>query len=229
MDFSNIKKIVIPEGTVNGIHCDNALLWQNSTLPEGYQQLTYIETTGTQYNGIHYLFRGCSTGYTQTAGNNYLFGCLNNGQRSGNISLRTGSDYNKTYVYIGSESAQIWIADLPELNTDFELRMTAVSTAPENVEAYLNDTAFTILHEPTASAMPADNIFLLWCKGVGTSSKPFQGKVYTFRMNDADGTPIRNYMPCRRDSDSVVGFYDTVENAFYENEGTGSFTAGEVV
>ena len=239
MDIFNIKQIMIPPGTVSSIHCGNTLLWKNSTLPDGYQRLTHIETTGAQYidtgimasshiDGIQYLFRGCVTGFVQTAGNNYLFGCLNNGQRSGNISMRTGSNYNKTYVYIGSESAQIWIADLPELNTDFEIRMTAVSTEPENVAAYLNNTAFTMLHEPTPSPMPEDNIYLLWCKGVGSTSKPFKGKIYTFQMNAADGTPLRNFVPCRRVSDSVVGFYDVVGNGFYENIGTGTFTAGEI-
>ena len=45
-------------------------------------------------------------------------------------------------------------------------------------------------------------------------------------MNAADGTPIRNFVPCYRKSDNVIGLYDTVEGVFYTNAGTGSFTKG---
>ena len=240
MDFSSINQIVIPQGTVSSIHRADALLWKNGALPGGYQQLAYIETTGTQYidtgvlasdhaNGLQYLFQGCITGYAQTAGNNYLFGCLYNGHRSGNISANTSPTESLLCLYIGGNSYKIWEAPLPETGADFVITLTALSSAPENLQAHMDGTPFTQNTTATPAPMPESSIYLLWCNGVGATSMPFMGRLYAFRMNDPDGTPVRNYLPCRRMSDSVVGLYDTVEDTFFENMGTGSFLAGDAV
>lgn len=37
---------------------------------------------------------------------------------------------------------------------------------------------------------------------------------------------LRNFVPCYRKSDNVVGMYDTVKGEFYTNSGTGQFLAG---
>lgn len=44
-----------------------------------------------------------------------------------------------------------------------------------------------------------------------------------------NGTLIRNFIPARRNSDSVVGLYDIVNSSFYKNSGTGVFTGGSEV
>lgn len=40
---------------------------------------------------------------------------------------------------------------------------------------------------------------------------------------------VRNYIPCYRKSDNVVGMYDLVEDKFHTNSGTGDFVAGPEV
>lgn len=49
---------------------------------------------------------------------------------------------------------------------------------------------------------------------------------YTLYKN---GNMMFNGIPARRNSDNVVGMYDTVTQTFFTNAGTGSFTAGPVV
>ncbi|MBQ5476060.1 MAG: hypothetical protein IIT65_15620, partial [Lachnospiraceae bacterium] len=44
-----------------------------------------------------------------------------------------------------------------------------------------------------------------------------------------NGEVIRNYVPCYRKSDGVIGLYDTINKQFKINEGTGSFTKGSDV
>lgn len=240
MDFSNINHIIIPQGIVRSIYRADSLLWKNGALPCGYQQLTYIETTGTQYidtgvmasdhaDGLQYLFQGCITGYAQAAGNNYLFGCLNNGQRSGNISANTSSTEKALCLYIGGNSYKIWEAPLPEIGKDFVISLTALSSSPEDLQVCLDGVPFIRNTTASPTPMPKNKIYLLWCKGVGATSLPFTGKLYAFQMNKLDGSPVRNFLPCRRTSDSVIGLYDTVENIFYENAGTGSFLAGDKI
>ena len=50
MDFNTIKEIIIPEGIISEIKDSlNNIIWKKSLLPRIYQQVEYIETTGTQY------------------------------------------------------------------------------------------------------------------------------------------------------------------------------------
>lgn len=55
----------------------------------------------------------------------------------------------------------------------------------------------------------------------------FNGNIYNCKIWKS-GVLVRNFQPARRDSDSVVGLYDLVNDVFYTNSGTGSFTAGIV-
>lgn len=236
MDFTAITRVTIPEGNVVMIRSGSRILWNHGLLPTGYRQLKYIETTGSEYintgilasaypGGLQYRFHGCITGFLQSTGNNYLFGCLHLGRRSGNVSANTGSD--TLCVYAGGNSMQILTTDLPHANTDFILTLNACSTEPENAEATLNNIAFTKNEVSEPTEMPQDNIYLLWCSGVGETSKPFLGKLYGFQINSSDGTALRDFVPCRRVEDGTIGLFDTVDNQFYANAGSGAFSGGE--
>ena len=50
-------------------------------------------------------------------------------------------------------------------------------------------------------------------------------RIFSCQIYDG-GTLIRDYLPCRRKSDSKPGLYDLINGAFYPNAGTGEFTLG---
>ena len=52
--------------------------------------------------------------------------------------------------------------------------------------------------------------------------------LYSCQIYD-NGQIVRDFVPAKRNSDSVVGLYDIVNGIFYENAGTGTFTAGAEV
>ena len=54
------------------------------------------------------------------------------------------------------------------------------------------------------------------------------GKIYYFKIY-VNNVLVRNFVPAKRKSDNVLGLYDLVNNAFYTNAGTGTFTAGHIV
>lgn len=58
----------------------------------------------------------------------------------------------------------------------------------------------------------------------GGGTKIFYHKEYL-----ADGTLALNAVPCRRNSDGVLGMYDTVTQRFLTNGGTGTFVAGTTI
>ena len=47
-----------------------------------------------------------------------------------------------------------------------------------------------------------------------------EGKLYSFKIYD-NGTLVRNFIPCTRDSDSKAGVYDIVNNVFYSSANSG--------
>jgi len=54
---------------------------------------------------------------------------------------------------------------------------------------------------------------------------PFFGKVWELKAYQNDYM-VGDFIPARRNSDGVLGMYDTVSGTFKENAGTGTFTAG---
>lgn len=58
----------------------------------------------------------------------------------------------------------------------------------------------------------------------------FEGKLFSAKIYD-DGTLIREFIPCTRDSDSLAGLYDIVNNVFYypPNYQNYPLTAGPIV
>ena len=65
----------------------------------------------------------------------------------------------------------------------------------------------------------------------GTSvSAPFVGRFYYFRVFNADGNIVREYLPARRSTDGVIGLLETTRHEFLTNaSSTGALTAGENV
>lgn len=44
-----------------------------------------------------------------------------------------------------------------------------------------------------------------------------------------NNTPIRDFVPCYRKSDGVIGLYDVIERKYYPCQGTGTFGGGQEV
>ena len=61
-------------------------------------------------------------------------------------------------------------------------------------------------------------------------SAPFVGRFYYFRVFNADGNIVREYLPARRSTDGVIGLLETTQHTFLTNtSSTGALTAGENV
>lgn len=244
MKLTGIKSLSVGSVALKELYIDNTLMWRSGFLPTGYTQLDYIQsyTTGSwidtgvyayEYNDdvLRYNFKGCSTLYQLSGGNNYVFGCLNGGKRSGNLSLR-GTTAAGVSFYLGGNSNPQWINVLmPPVNTDFEVDITANSNDVNSVSGYINDSLFErATNAFTSSIMPQSTIYLGHCNGTTTgTSKAFVGKMYYFSIGIKDGELIREFIPCIN-PDGVVGMYDLVGKAFYTNTSdSGAFTAGNAV
>ena len=50
--------------------------------------------------------------------------------------------------------------------------------------------------------------------------------MYSLKLYNNNNTLLRDFIPCYRKSDGVIGLYDKVEGKFYTNQGSGTFLKG---
>ena len=186
----------------------------------GYTVLEYIESTGTQYINTGYI-PTANTKHVSTAmilaTTNYeaIFGAKGTSfcvQRFGT----NPAVYAELRGAGSSGTATIQISD----NVKYTFSLDAATSS-----FAVDDTVKTFTAGTTAPTTP------IWIfakqngggEGLdisGSLQRHYQDKIY-------DGaTLVRNMIPVRRNSDSVLGMYDTVNNVFYTNAGTGTFIAG---
>jgi len=237
-DNTNITSISVPTTlTKIGAHafdgCSNLKSVADFTnIPlQGYTALEYIESTGTQYidTGQHVKY-----GYTfwfKWSKDNFSTSEENKGYGVGNgltLSISGGGrNINTMYVcandysYPGISYSQEGVIFTEEWKIDGSLK--AVKTRVDTGETY----------GLTTSAISADydsqcNMYLFKENSV-SYQYPSSQKVYGCWMKDENDMLLFNLIPCERQSDQAIGMYDLVTNTFFENLGTGVFTAGPQV
>lgn len=183
-----------------------------SRLPEGYAEVQYIQSSGTQYvdtgfkpnqdtrvliklstseTGSHTVF-GADFSWTDD-GFALGVGFTHYGKETGTISgLNNESphevDFNKNIIFMDGSTV---------------LTMGASTfSVPHNLALFANNRAGGIQEKTTMA-------------------------LYYCRIYDGN-TIIRDYIPCKN-AGGAVGLYDLVDGKFYGNAGTGVFLAGPVV
>ena len=191
----------------------------NLSLPSEYQQVEYIEGTGTQYLVIDYI----ASGNTKTKGKfkimdtskgAFLFGSRDEkGEYFYGLNWGGGIPYKYYNSYYYGTITNKTIDN--EIHTFYkdkgDLYIDDVLTL------HINDKAFT-----TPSKM---NVFGCY-NGVTKGYLPAIARIYDLQFYDEDILKV-DLIPCYRKSDNVIGMYDLVNNKFYINQGTGAFLKGK--
>lgn len=211
-------------------------------IPSGYTRVEYIQSSGTQYidSGVSpasYLntlkivadaqYTTIPSGSTATA---FIFG-------TGYYNSTTA---NRRTIFAGKRGST------STSNFAF-LSGAALGTAVEFSGATLDTNRHTFTIDQVSGLYGFDNAtqsfsttvnsnltetLKIFCgHASGTSGNPLSGyasaRLYSFQIYDND-TLIRDFAPVKRDSDSAYGLYDQVNDVFYANSGTGSFTGGDI-
>ena len=195
-------------------------------LPEEYQQVEYIESTGTQY---------IDTGFVISS--NVLkietdFMITNWETSKGLYGSQTASDSNWSFnPYVNSSlSKNYWNYHIGTTGSAFSIYIednewhnSVVSANNGTYEISLNNElqksgsySGTIVNGSNFSIFTINNM----------ASRVSKAKIKTFKIIQ-DNNVVRNYIPCYRKSDGVIGLYDLVEDKFYTNSGTGTFVKGK--
>ena len=186
------------------------------SLPDGYTELEYLQSTGTQY--IDTGFK--PSNYTRVvadfmvdawgSGTTFLFGAqTSNNQRyclgfSSSGTMR--NDYGTQYTSIDIISAGT--------------RYTADKN--KNVFTYSGSTQ---TWTQTAETFSNTLTMRLFARDYSSSPGYLKGKIYNLKIYN-NTVLIRNFVPAKLNSDGSLGLFDTVSKEFYTNAGTGTFVAG---
>lgn len=185
-----------------------------SQLPTEYQEVEYIQSSGTQYIDTGYIVNASDTiSWEFTAmipsqseaymgANGYLqFHVTSSGVGVSTLNA-SGLGAKKTFRIDFSNSV-----------TKLYIDNTLVET--KNWSGSYNGTSVKL------------GIFKLGDAGNGwhTTTSPVSCTLYEYAIN-IGGNEVSRCVPCYRKADNVAGLYDLVNNVFYTNAGSGVFAVG---
>lgn len=202
-----------------------------AALPAGYTQLTYIESSGTQYIDTGVVPQSnsrlvCDFQYTSLpasggiAWNGWCAGgsrdALLFGISGGNFSASACSPGGGSIVYVSTGVP----ADVDRHTVDIQNSAMCFDDGNSFATGTLGNT-FT---ENDTMYLFARHIG--WSPGGANSHCSM--RIYSCQIYAGD-TLERNYIPACRNSDMAVGLFDLKNGEFFGNAGTGSFTMGDVL
>ena len=192
----------------------------NSEFTDIYQEVEYIESTGSQYidtgfqpdsetkivGKINFTTGDCNFLARDTSNNRYGF-YYGNDQK-----FRFDRANNKMSTIDGRtfEVGKDWYFEIYQ-------GIKIGATANDMFSYYTDTTPFSVKEN-----------FGLFAMVYNTDGKPnwyCNAKLYYFKMY-SNGNLVRDFIPAYRKLDGVIGLYDKVDKKFYTNDGTGTFLKG---
>lgn len=105
-------------------------------------------------------------------------------------------------------------------NVEYEVH-SVVTTAWNNLTV---DNSQLLNFSYGTSYSNSNNLWMFWSITGWTLSNPFIWRIYYMRIWDGSNNPLREFIPCYRIADSVIWMYDLVNDVFYTNGGTWTFS-----
>ncbi len=196
-------------------------------LPSGYTRLQYIESTRTQYidtgyklksNNVVYEWAGIDKSTTSATS---LFGAEGTGSSSRYSGIPYGSRNSRKFFTGTTQNA-----DLGYVSNDTSLHTWRL-ILNNSTQTLVKDSSIVGTSSFTSGLQKGLNIFVFANDSSGSATQLSDVAMEYFRIID-DGEIVFNGLPARRNSDNVLGMYDTVSGQFFTNAATSGpdFTAG---
>lgn len=190
--------------------------YKASRLPEGYTEVTYIQSSGTQY---------IDTGFVPDNNTRVVMDAQLT--TSGSIAVWFGARTSATsnnYAFVRTSSGDTF-------RSDYNNVYTQTWTADDSVRYVVDKNAETTTFAGTtqsytnAAFQCPCNMTLFALNQAGTIQWYAVMKLYSCQIYD-NGILARDYVPCV-DANGEAGLYDVANGVFYGNAGTGAFAVGE--
>ena len=188
-----------------------------------YQQLDYLESTGTQYIDTGFILTNDSSAELKITTGTSL-GAM------GIFGSRSGSSSNNFSMQIGNQADLICDFN----NGDYDVyRYWITSSQNKSYILYaskekrmINGTANITVCSDTITT-PA-TAYLCGVSGSPLTTNKFIGKIHYCKIWN-NKTLVKNFIPAIRKSDNAIGMYEKVSGEFFTSAGTGEFVAGDRV
>lgn len=197
----------------------------NPVLPDGFVQIEYIESSGTQY---------IDTGFKPDS-NTKIVAEMAYVRFDNNTCGLVGSSGSAgiEFYYYSSTSSQRYIYMFNSTDNNSANAPLALGTklyidlAKTNATVTVDGTVYTMTPSSSTNftASYTLHIHTLWRNGAALL--PSSSRTYSFMVYD-NGTLVREYIPCVSNS-GEVGLYDIIGKQFYGNSGSGSFLRGKML
>lgn len=195
-----------------------------SRLPSGYTELAYIKSSGTQRidtgvkanQNIRVVMDMQGAPETAVSDIGMYFGASDSNE---SVKLMFGDASGSGWFNVAYYNTQSY-GNSQETQANYLTRKT-IDFNKNTVTYGAESNTFT-----AGTYSVNYPIFLFALNRAGTTRYPAKMLLYSCQIYD-NGTLIRDFVPCVSDADGI-GLYDLVNNKFYGNAGTGSFTGSEV-
>ena len=206
---------------VKGLECNGSIIDSLASL--GYQRLSYIESSGTQW---------INTGFTTTAETaiEMDFTTLTD---NGNHAYFCGDWANFGHLFVANGATINFLGGtgnnrkIVEFTANTHYRIQTVPGGNKTVIIYNGDTDALLASsdvELTHSGTGEMTIFAARADGYQSSSF----RLHSFKLTH-QGTVVRNFVPVKRTADGAVGLYDFSTEDFFANGGSGTFIEGKML
>ena len=197
-------------------------------LPNAYQQVDSITSSGTQYidTGLDisggYRIHARMTMANQSDQNDTFFGTENSADPYGSVCVRkNGTGTNLQYLTgNGGVNGTMTATDS---DPTVELKAQGSASSISRISAWQSDVSASGSYPTTISSNP---LFIFGANLGGTAGRMVASTLKEFTVWDGNNKMIGDFVPCYRKSDNEIGLYDTVQHRFLTNAGTGAFTKG---
>ena len=193
-------------------------------LPDAYQQVEYIESTGTQYIDTNFVPNQDTGIEIKFSSNNYADESLfvyGSGNSCDDAAFELYPWGNRLQFNYGTS----------DLFSDIEFDSNSIITAYQKKTqvGYFVDGVSTYLETHPANSFTSPyTLYLLALHRADLGVSTTEVKLYGCKIWD-NGNLVRDYIPCYRKTDNTAGLYDKINNSFYTNQGTGTFNVGKAV
>lgn len=188
-------------------------------------QLTYIQSSGTQY---------INSGIIPNQDTKIEIDMQSTSSTTSNVFAGARQAYQNNAFYVsqqygdGGSNPQLYriaygteVYNIPDLYQDTNRRLFVL----DGNKAYMDNTLINTFSSQTfTSPVP---LWVFTGNNNGSLMQPALMKLYGCKIYD-NGILVRDFIPAK-DTANVVCLWDNVSKTFFYNAGSGTFTAGEVV
>lgn len=229
---SKIQALITAANTVTG-ESDTTLTDAVQTLIDGYGQGGEEITLPAEYQRVEYISKAnnvgayINTGYVPEMNTNVYVRASINGKRDQKFFGGFGSGTSGSAGFALGQVGDTWRATIG-------LGWTAIGTAvvdePTDFLVELRETQYTIWIDNQMLLRGGNRelvypLYILAANYNNSVSGGFGGNIYRVTVRRGD-VVLRDYIPCYRKADGVIGMYEIVTETFLTNAGGGSFGKG---